>query len=407
VVLPKKGDLSLCKNYRVVCLLDACSKIVSKIVVKRLQSLLDKIGREEQNGFTPSRGTVDGIFLTYMALLKRKEHNQSTWVLFIDLVKAFDSVPREALFLILRRYGLPDHFVNIIIRLHSDAKLIMKFGDDVESEIKSLIGVRQGSCEGPILFLFVMQAVLETIQWPEEIEKPSFMTALNNGKLKENVKRRQGAVEFEFWASLYADDFALFFKTREQLQLGARYILNHFKKFGLRMHTGKNGVTSKTVAMFCPSQSVDYNNEDTSNIVLDGDGNIIPFVRSTVYLGTEISDSLTSTCDVERRMKKASNIFGALKAVLTRKDIGFKNKGIIYISLCISVLLYGSECWCMTDTIMGQLRSFHARSARIMCGINMYHVQQHHITTASLLEKLGLKSIVIIFNLDFFAGVAI
>ena len=72
VVLPKKGDLSLCKNYRVICLLDACSKIVSKIVVKRLQSLLDEIGREEQNGFSPNRGTVDGIYSTYMALLKRK-----------------------------------------------------------------------------------------------------------------------------------------------------------------------------------------------------------------------------------------------------------------------------------------------------------------------------------------------
>jgi hypothetical protein len=126
-------------------------------VVKRLQSLLDEIGREEQNGFSPSRGTVDGIYSTYMALLKRKEHNQSTWVLFIDLIKAFDSVPREALFIILRRYGLPDHFVNIIIRLHSDAKLLMKFGDDVVTEIKSSIGVRQGSvCEGPILFLFVI-----------------------------------------------------------------------------------------------------------------------------------------------------------------------------------------------------------------------------------------------------------
>jgi hypothetical protein len=34
-----------------------------------------------------------------------------------------------------------------------------------------------------------MQAVLETIKWPEEIVKPSFMTALSNGKLKEKVNQ--------------------------------------------------------------------------------------------------------------------------------------------------------------------------------------------------------------------------
>jgi hypothetical protein len=29
-----------------------------------------------------------------MALLKRKEHGLSTWTLYVDLVKAFDSVDR-------------------------------------------------------------------------------------------------------------------------------------------------------------------------------------------------------------------------------------------------------------------------------------------------------------------------
>jgi hypothetical protein len=79
----------------------------------------------------------------------------------------------------------------------------MKFGDDVVTEIKSSIGVRQGSCEGPILFLLVMQAVLETIKWPDEIVKPSFMTALSNGKLKERINRRQDVEPYEFWSSLY------------------------------------------------------------------------------------------------------------------------------------------------------------------------------------------------------------
>ena len=57
-----------------------------------------------------------------MGLQKRKEHKLETLALFIDLVKAFDSAPREALFAVLRRIGLPDHFVNIVIRLHKKRK---------------------------------------------------------------------------------------------------------------------------------------------------------------------------------------------------------------------------------------------------------------------------------------------
>jgi hypothetical protein len=58
--------------------------------------------------------------------------------LLIGLVKAkaYDSVSRVALFAVLRRFGLPEHFVNIAIRLHEHARIKVKVGD-VESELES------------------------------------------------------------------------------------------------------------------------------------------------------------------------------------------------------------------------------------------------------------------------------
>ena len=96
-------------------------------------------------GFRPDRGTIDCLFTTSVGLRKRKEHGLETWALFIDLVKAFDTVPREALFAILRRFGLPDYFVIIVIRLHENALINVKIGED-DSDVESSIGVRQGSC---------------------------------------------------------------------------------------------------------------------------------------------------------------------------------------------------------------------------------------------------------------------
>jgi hypothetical protein len=75
-------------------------------------------------------------------------------------MKAFDMVPLELFFQILRKFGMPDHFVNLVIPLHTKCKIKLKVGD-IDSELASDIGVRQDSCEGPVLFLFIIQAALE------------------------------------------------------------------------------------------------------------------------------------------------------------------------------------------------------------------------------------------------------
>ena len=103
----------------------------------------------------------------------------------------------------LRRFGLPDHFVNVVIRLHEKAKIKVKVGE-VESELESSIGVRQGSCEGPVLFLFIMQAAMETMKWP--VPKPEFRTRANGVTMGEKSGRKRGATSFDFWLSLFADD---------------------------------------------------------------------------------------------------------------------------------------------------------------------------------------------------------
>ena len=96
-ILPKKGDLSDPNSWRGIMLLDAASKILSSILSERLQDLLREEGLEEQCGFTVKRGCSDGSFILRMALQKRHEHNQDSWAVFVDLVKAFDTVDRDGM----------------------------------------------------------------------------------------------------------------------------------------------------------------------------------------------------------------------------------------------------------------------------------------------------------------------
>ena len=51
---------------------------------------------------------------------------------------------------------------------------------------------------------------------------------------------------------LYVDDGAFPFEDREQLMLGAQLIFDHFKIFGLEMHIGRGGKSSKTECVFIP-----------------------------------------------------------------------------------------------------------------------------------------------------------
>jgi len=316
-------------------------------------------------------------------------------MVFIDLVKAFDSVPREILFTVLRRFGLPDHFVNIVIRLHTNSKLVMKIGEE-EAEIGCNVGVRQGSCEGPILFLFVMQALVETIRWPKGITLPTFHTA-SNAKLRENPNRTYGVDIFELWATLFADDLALMFETRDSVTDGLKYFQKHALRFGLAIHVGKivgnNEIKSKTVAMFFPCRSVRANDVDLSNIVLDSDGNFIPIVEKTKYLGTIIHNSLQSEEDVIARVRVASAAFAALRPIFIRRDIDPKVKGRIYMVMCVSILLYGGETWCMSEKLMSRLRNFHHCCVRFMCRVNLRMTRHYHISASVLLRRVGLENI--------------
>ena len=73
-LLPKKGrswTLQELEGYLSICLLDIASKILSGVLVERMQSVMEENGMEAQTGFRFLRGTIDGAFNVLMALRKQ------------------------------------------------------------------------------------------------------------------------------------------------------------------------------------------------------------------------------------------------------------------------------------------------------------------------------------------------
>ncbi len=118
VPIPKKGDLKQCDNWRGISLLHVAGKIFARILQERLQQIAEKVLPESQSGFRKGRGCVDMIFVARQLVEKTREHNESLLMLFVDLRKAYDCVPRQALWKVLDKCGVPPVMLIIIRSFH-------------------------------------------------------------------------------------------------------------------------------------------------------------------------------------------------------------------------------------------------------------------------------------------------
>ena len=79
--------------------------------------------------------------------------------------------------------------------------------------------------------------------------------------------------------------------------------------------------------------------------------------------------------------------------VFKNKDVKMHAKAVAYVAVVISILFYGSEIWAITVASRRELRAFHNRCVRCMCGISMWRVKQESTTTAAVLELAGLREL--------------
>ena len=246
---------------------------------------------------------------------------------------------------VLARYGVPSSLLLIIKRLHTDVMVKLTVGDKVDIEFPSTVGVKQGDTLAPILFLFV--------------------------------------VDFNFWASLYADDSALLFASRSDLERGARLLKSHLARFGLVMHCGVadaagNVVSkSKTEAVFFPPPNYTSTNDDTLPLRVDDGTGVVTFTQHFRYLGVILSSTLTDEEEIGRRLASAAAAFGCLRKSLFNRGLGcrslrLKDKGKVYSSLVLGILLYGCESWVLTQELRQRLNVFHNRCVRAMCNTSRY-----------------------------------
>ena len=139
------------------------SKIFISILCKRLFSIIKKHGVKYQFGSSPGVGCQDGTFTIKTFLHTRHNHDLPTYVAFMDLVKAFDTVDHTLMLQILKKYCASPKLRSSITRMYQELKVVLKIGKTKETMSQN-VGVRQGDCMAPVLLLFMVMAFAETLE---------------------------------------------------------------------------------------------------------------------------------------------------------------------------------------------------------------------------------------------------
>lgn len=95
------------------------------------------------------RSTTDAVFSLRQIIERYREEQNSLQMVFIDLTKACNRVPKDLIWWALGRKKMPKYYVNIIKDMYDRAVTSVRSVGGVSGEFPVLVGLHQGFISGP------------------------------------------------------------------------------------------------------------------------------------------------------------------------------------------------------------------------------------------------------------------
>ena len=329
VPIYKKGDVQECQNYQGMKPLSHTMKIWERIVDKRVRGEVEVA--EEQFGFMPGRGTTNAIFILRQMAEKYREKERDLHMVFIDLEKVYDRVPREELWRCLREKMVPEKYVLLIKEMFRDVKTRVRSGAGTTEGFEVKVGLHQGSALSPFLFNTVFDVLTRGV--------------------------RRGVP----WSMMYADDLVLCGETSGEVE-------RLLEEWRVALESGGMRISrTKTEYMRCTQH--DQDREQRVEVRLDGE--VIKSVDGFKYLRPTITVDGSEEREVTRRIQAGWKNWREVSGVLCDRRMPVKLKGKVYNTVVRPAMMYGMEATPIKKVNEKRMKVAEMKMLRWMSGVTI------------------------------------
>ncbi|CAG4940655.1 unnamed protein product [Colias eurytheme] len=320
----KGGPVDIPENFRPIALLNILSKLLEKIVNRRLLNYLDKqnLISDRQFGFRKGKSTEDAAMLLTNSVASHIQNGEQALAVFIDLAKAFDTISPSLLIKKLESVGIRGLALDWFSSYLTNRKQYVKI-DGIASEVLPIkFGVPQGSILGPTLF---------TLYINEIVNLP-----LNSAQIIS-----------------YADDTAIIFHSNgwdevyKLAESGLQTLAKALDRNLLTLNIKKTKLIafSKTQASK-PNQNLQVkfhtcNNPELNNC--DQNCTIVERVKTIRYLGIILDENLSFKSHIETLSSRTRKLIYVMKKLRDCTPLPILTS--VFHALCQSILQYGISVW--------------------------------------------------------------
>lgn len=349
----KKGCKKTPSNYRPVSLTCILSKVMESIVRDKMVHHMsaNNLFSQSQFGFISGRSITLQLLKVMDTWTEILEGGGELDVVYLDIKKAFDTVPHNRLMMKLKAYGMGDQLVYWIKALlnRRKQKVVVRGSSSEWKDVVS--GVPQGSVIGPLLFVIYINDL------PDNIESSVYMFADDTKCFKEiGSSGDQGSLQ----------------RDLDRLQSWSVDWL-------LEFHPAKCKVMTVTRQRNQQVEREYFMQKEDQPVSLER-------VDSEKDLGIIVDQHLTFEQHINDKINKANRTMGLIRRSFV--DLNKENFIRLYKALVRPQLEFGNVIWSPSrKKDITSLENVQRRSTRMVNGLR-------HLSYQERLKELSLPTLV-------------